>query len=322
MITAYVSGLKKLTLEIVSTTLPPSAIWVDLLNPTAEEEALVEAALGIDVPTREEMAEIETSSRLYREGEALFMTAPLLAGTETDHAEVEAVTFILAGHRLITVRYSQPKSFALFADTVQKHFAGAQDGEHLLTALLDSVIDRMADALERIAAEINSISLEIFKSPNNGKPHDFNTVLQHIGKQGDLNSKVRESLVSLGRMVTYFEPALDEADTKNHDLGGDIIALNQDIKALLDHASFLSTKINFLLEATLGMINIEQNTIIKFFSVAAVVFMPPTLIASIYGMNFQHMPELSWPIAYPIVVAAMALSAILPYAYFKKRGWF
>ena len=155
MITAYTAADKKLTAHIVSDALVPSAIWIDLLNITPEEEKLVEAALGIDVPTREEMAEIETSSRLYREGEAVFMTAPLLAGTETDNAEVEAVTFILTAHRLVTVRYSQPKSFALFAERVQKSFNGTPDGEHLLAELLDAIIDRMADALERIAGEIN-----------------------------------------------------------------------------------------------------------------------------------------------------------------------
>jgi magnesium transporter len=307
--------------EAVTAAVPESAIWIDLLDITPAEESLVETALGIDVPTREDMAEIETSSRLYREGSAVFMTAPLLAGTETDHVEVEAVTFILADHRLVTVRYSRPKSFTLFADKVQKSYTGAADGEHLLAALLDTIIDRMADALERIAEEINTISLETFKLHKNDKPHDFSATLQQIGKQGDLNSKVRESLVSLGRVVTYFEPAI-ESVSPNADLKADIATLGQDVKALLDHASFLSTKINFLLEATLGMINIEQNAIIKFFSVAAVVFMPPTLIASIYGMNFDHMPELALPWAYPAALCVMVLSAIGPYLYFKKRGWF
>jgi magnesium transporter len=321
MITAYTAADKKLTAHIVSDALVPSAIWIDLLNITPEEESLVEAALGIDVPTREEMAEIETSSRLYREGEAIFMTAPLLAGTETDHVQSEAVTFILTAHRLVTVRYSQPKSFSLFAERVQKSFNGTPDGEHLLAELLDAIIDRMADALERIAGEINRISLATFKMNKNKKPQNFSAVLQQIGAQGDLNSKVRESLVSLGRVVTYFEPALEGVNTGT-DLKSDIAALHQDVKALLDHASFLSGKINFLLEATLGMINIEQNAIIKFFSVAAVVFLPPTLIASIYGMNFIHMPELAVPWAYPLALCFMVLSAIGPYAYFKKRGWF
>lgn len=302
--------------------IPPEAVWIDMLHPTAEEEALVEKALGLDVPTHDEMQEIEVSSRLYRDHSTLFMTATLVAKADSDEPETGPVTFVLSPSRLVTIRYIEPRSFQVFTQRVQRYATGYNDGTAILVALLDTIVDRTADILEHIGADVDRISREIFE-PRSTRPtrtRDFQEVLRRIGRKGDLNSKSRESLVGIGRLVTFLVQGMESAKAPR-EARSRARTLGRDVQSLTDHASFLSNKINFLLDATLGMINIEQNAIIKIFSVAAVVFLPPTLIASIYGMNFQFMPELQWPWGYPFALVLMVLSAILPYLYFKRRGW-
>jgi magnesium transporter len=301
--------------------LPAEGVWLDLVAPTKEEEHRVETLLGVGVPTREEMQEIEVSSRLYEENGALYMTAPIVAKADTEHPEAAAVSFILAGDRLITVRYAEPQSFTLFSARCQRAPGPYARGDAVMAALLDALIDRIADVLEHIGMEVDDISHEIFE--RSAKPRrggDFPGILRRLGRRGDLTSKVRESLVGVGRVLMFLSQA-SMAQKIGKDLRNRLRTMSRDVRSLTDHASFLSSKINFLLDATLGMINIEQNAIIKIFSVVAVVFLPPTLIASIYGMNFEYMPELEWPLGYPMALLLMLASAITPYLYFKRRGW-
>ena len=302
--------------------IPAAAAWIDMLRPTHDEEVAVGSAFGIDVPTHEEMQEIEISSRLYAEDGALFMTATILSQAATETPEAKPVTFILAGERLLTIRYSEPKSFQAFVSRATRPRSGYATGEGALVGLLETIVDRTADTLERLANDVDALSLEIFAN-RDGRPTkagDFQDILQRIGRKGDLNSKARESLVSIGRLVTFAAQRFD-ARKATKETKAQVETLIRDVHSLTDHASFLSNKINFLLDATLGMINIEQNAIIKIFSVAAVVFLPPTLVASIYGMNFDFMPELKWIAGYPFALGLMVLSALLPYLYFKRRGW-
>jgi magnesium transporter len=301
--------------------LPAEAVWLDLVAPTQEEERRVETLLGVEVPTREEMQEIEVSSRLYEEDGALYMTATIVAKADTEHPEASAVSFILAGDRLITVRYAEPQPFALFSARCQRAPATYTRGDAVLAGLLDALIDRIADVLEHIGLEVDDVSHEIFEhsaKPSGGD--DFQDILRRLGRRGDLTSKVRESLVSVGRVLMFLTQA-STAQKIAKDLRNRLRTMSRDVRSLTDHASFLSSKINFLLDATLGMIAIEQNAIIKIFSVVAVVFLPPTLIASIYGMNFEHMPELDWTFGYPMALLLMLASAISPYLYFKRRNW-
>ena len=301
--------------------LPPEAVWIDLVAPTQEEERRVETLLGIEVPTREEMQEIEVSSRLYEENGALYMTATIVAKAETEHPEASAVSFILAGDRLVTVRYAEPQPFALFSARCQRAPAAYTRGDAVLVGLLDALIDRMADVLERIGLEVDEISHQVFEHSNRpGGRRDFQDILRRLGRRGELTSQVRESLVGIGRLLMFFAQASATIKTAK-ELRNRLRTMSQDVRSLTDHVSFLSGKIDFLLDATLGMINIEQNAIIKIFSVVAVVFLPPTLIASIYGMNFAYMPELQWPLGYPMALLLMLASAITPYLYFKRRGW-
>jgi magnesium transporter len=295
-------------------------LWMDLVSPTAEEERILESRLGLDIPTREEMEEIEVSSRLYSEDGGAFMTATLPSRTDTDDLLMAPVTFVLAADKLITVRYHEPRAFNTFPQRAGQVSLGCTRGDTILIALLEAVVDRLADVLERLRREVDVISHDIFRTDAAGQvSRDFNRALQGIGRKGDLASNLQDSLVSLQRLTGFFGQVAQRADDK--DLRGRIRTLSRDVQSLLDHTSFLSQKITFVLEATLGLINIEQNNIIKIFSIAAGIFLPPTLIASIYGMNFVHMPELRWQLGYPLAFVVMLLSALLPFWWFKRRGW-
>lgn len=320
MLTIYTSETTKLLAQNTPDPAAPGVVWIDMLAPTLEEEALVEKALGIDVPTREEVQGIELSNRLYKEDDALFMTANLIVGSESAEPRSVPVTFILVGNRLVTVRYEKPRAFEIFQGRAMKALDDCASGRAVLADLLETIVGRLSDPLEDITLQIDALSREVFQAEADKKP-DYAALLKTIGRHGDLNSKAKEALVGLDRILSFMFYHIDSAGKPGKHLTSQLKSIEQDIHALTDYAGFLSGKINFLLEAALGMITIEQNTIIKFFSVAAVIFLPPTLIASIYGMNFTHMPELEWVFAYPATIAVMLLSAIVPYLYFKHRKW-
>lgn len=299
-----------------------SVVWIDTINPTSEEEALLERILSIDIPTVEEMEEIESSSRIYVQDDATVMTAILPADADGDDPRMRPVSFVLAADRLLTVRHHEPRPFKTFPVRASKMKLGCHSGEVVLMALLEAVVDRLADILERAGGEIDAISRDVFRKRDN-KPTaapEFRAVLENIGRKGDLTSKMRDSLVTLERLAGFLGQETPPRRSAE-EIRERVKTLYRDIRSLSDHAGFLSQKINFLLDATLGMISIEQNAIIKIFSVAAVVFLPPTLVASIYGMNFHNMPELSWSFGYPFAIVVMIISAILPFLYFKRRGW-
>ena len=308
---------------------PEGAVWLDLVEPTAGEETLVEDSLKIDIPTREELAEIEASSRLYQEDGAAFMTANLIRRGENDRPESSPVTFIIKDNQLITIRYHHPQAFPVYVHRAMKPQSTAMTGWGIFVSLLEAVVDRAADHLERVGLIVDDTSRVTF-SPRmqsgkrmRKKPLDLSELLEKIGEEGDFNSKMRESLVSIGRMVAFMQALIDQMrQTKDmKENRARIKVLQRDIQSLTDHSSFLSGKISFLLDAVLGMSTIEQNGIIKIFSVAAVVFLPPTLVASLYGMNFKYMPELEWYYGYPVAIGLMMLSAFLPWLYFKQKGW-
>jgi len=300
-----------------------AALWFDLLDPTADEVKLIEAHLGIGIPTRDEMAEIEPSARLYEEDEAEFMTMTVVTNVDGDEPVKAPVTFIVKGSALVTVRHADPKPFRIYAAKAQRPgMAPVASGEAVMLGLMEMLIDRMADTLERIGDETDAISREVFlnkSTSSSKKTRDLQSLIERIGRKGDLLTKVRESLVSITRLITYHSARRSPRGPK--EIQQHIKLMQRDAASLGDHAIFLSGKINFLLDATLGLINLEQNQIIKIFSVAAVALLPPTLVASVYGMNFDVMPELHWTFGYPWALGLMAASAIIPYLYFKRRGW-
>ncbi|MFZ5751822.1 MAG: magnesium/cobalt transporter CorA [Pseudomonadota bacterium] len=295
-------------------------VWWDLISPTRDEEKQLEAHLGLELPTRDEMQEIEISSRLYSEDGGHFMTALIPSHTDADDAVIQPITFILVNHRLVSIRYTEPRAFSTFPQRAEKTDLGLSNGESILLGLLEAIVDRLADILERTGREIDTISRTVFgqNGSESRKDANYKATLEDIGRKGDLTSNIRDSLATLERVLAFLGPKLTQADKELRD---QLKALVSDVRSLSDHAGFMAQKITFLLDATLGLINIEQNAIIKIFSVAAVVFLPPTLVASLYGMNFEIMPELKWTYGYPWAIGLMILSAVLPYLYFKRRGW-
>jgi len=324
MLSVYVqseSSLKKVDLADAA-ELPENAVWIDMVKPTSEEDRAVERLAGIAVPTRGDMQEVEISSRLYIENGARYMTATLMCHSDTDMPRTTAVTFIVAGHRLVTVRYDIPKPFALVEHKLARSCVPGITGEMVLMELVDAVIDRCADILEKVGADVDQVSHDIFEpeSERHGQAKQYSQFLIQIGRKGDLTSKVRESLVSIGRVVTFLS-AVMEGVKWSKDMREQLKTMQRDVSSLTDHASYLSNKITFVLDAMLGVVNLEQNNIIKLFSVMAVVLMPPTLIASIYGMNFKAMPELEWAHGYPMALLMMLAAAVLPYFLFRWKKW-
>ncbi len=321
MLDVYVRRGRGLDRQAAATTIPAEAVWIDMIRPTAEEEAQVEQAIGIDVPTHAEMQEIEASSRLYQDNGGLFMTATVLSKTDTDAPVARPITFVLLPDRLVTIRYSEPRSFEIYATRCQKA-GGDEDAAGILAGLLDAVIDRAADTLERLSVEMDALSTKVFlpRAARRQSEIEYQDVLREIGRKGELNAKIQESLLSIGRLTTYLGQAM-LGSRSGRDVRGRVKTLGRDVTSLTDHAHFLADRVNFLLDATLGMISNEQNTIIKIVSIATLVFLPPTVIASIYGMNFHFMPELDWPWGYPLALGLMVLSAVLPYAVFRRIGW-
>ncbi|MBN9604246.1 MAG: magnesium transporter CorA family protein [Afipia felis] len=314
-------SLKKLdTVDLAA--LPENAVWLDLKAPVPGEDKAVEKLVGIEIPTREDMQEIEISSRLYVENGARYMTATLMCGTDGSNPRTAPVSFILTAHRLVTVRYDEPKPFMLVAAKLGRSCPSGITGDTILLDLLDAIIDRSADILERLGSDVDTVSNDIFEpSADRGHARKYSQILLTIGRKGDLTSKVRESLVSIGRVISFVTVELDQNGRWSKEQKAQFKTMQRDVQSLTDHASYLSNKITFVLDAMLGVVNLEQNNIIKLFSVMAVVLMPPTLIASIYGMNFKIMPELEWQHGYSLALVAMLFAAVLPYMFFKWKKW-
>ncbi len=323
MITAYSRTNGTISAGPLPSTVPPPSgmVWIDVLEPSPDEKAHVGTITGIAIPTPEQMHEIEPSSRLYEADGALFMTASVLHRSDSEEAETRAMTFVIVGGIMVSIRYSTPHSFETFRARVLQHPSLIESAESTLVGLLDAMIDRIADALEIVDANVNTMAKSILSLGMSEvrASKDHKDELRRIGQNQVRCSKADESLISLARVLTFFDTHMRQSSAKQIRLR--IKSLQRDVQSLSGYASRLSERLEFLLEATLGAINIEQTNIIKLFSVVAVVFMPPTLIASIYGMNFDVMPELHWPWGYPLALAMMVISAIFPYALFKYRGW-
>ncbi len=320
MITAYRSQGERLVRMDLTREHLRDALWIDLDCPTAAEEDAVEATLGIDIPTREDMQEIEVSSRIYREGGVLFLTAQIVATVEARDTEIGPVTFVVCPDRLVTVHYHHPGSLVHFADWAARHDTALGSGVDAAVGLLESAVDRLADILEGEARKLDSLSKAVFAAHRpSGKSETLGVVLQRIGRAEDVNGKVSESLVTIQRLIGYLSVNAGPLDPGPEGERPAVRTLAQDIRSLREAADTQSAKIRFLLDATLGVINIRQSDVIKIFSVVAFVFLPPTLIASIYGMNFVHMPELQWLYGYPMALGMMVVSALVPYLFFRWK---
>lgn len=302
-------------LEPAGLTLGPDVLWVDLINPTREEDVAVEKALGVSVPTREEMQELEASSRVYRENGATYLTADIIVHGDEEIPGVEPVTFVLTPGPLLTIRYAEPKPFALLLEKLEREPGLCGSGADLFLHLMEVVVDRASDILSRTVTRVEGIANHVFSG---GKTVGFEKLITKLGRAQIANARIEQSLAGLTRVFAFvaIDERIDSGDARAH-----LRSLSRDVESLTAHNQSVASSINFQLSAALGLINIEQSSIIKIFSVAAVAFLPPTLIASIYGMNFDHMPELHWMTGYPLAVVAMVISAVLPLLWFKHKGW-
>lgn len=326
MITVYRSSGEAVLLspEMLadSVSVPADVVWVDLLSPTHEEDAFVEKILDIDVPTRDELKDIEPSSRLYTENGTVYMTASVVWKADSDQPELTDIAFILTDRCLLTIRYAEPRSFELFRAAMPRLAGGCGTGTAIITRLLETIVDRTAEILELSVARADQLSLEVFgdkRHIHRRAPRYLEERLVAVSALHRLVAKTRDSLMSLSRLTIflYTVPPL-QADLDSREL---CRTVSRDIQSLSEHANFIASNISFLLDASLGLINLEQNQIIKIFSIASVVLLPPTLIASIYGMNFEFMPELHVDYAYPLSLTAMVVSAVVPFFFFRWKGW-
>lgn len=295
------------------------ARWIDLREPTGPEAGQV-AALGLHVPTLAEMEEIELSNRLYRQGETETMVVTL-PGQLPDGVRVHRpVAFILAPDRLLTVRYHAPRSFDAFPTQADTTAAGCASPDRIFLGLVEAVVGRLADLLEAADHGLETAGREIFAETAIVHQPALRASLSRIAAEAETLARVRLSLMTLERALAYFSVRVAR-QSGDGTLGEIVKAQVRDIAALIEHADFVATRMGQISDAALGMISLEQNATVRLLSVVAALFLPPMLIASIYGMNFAHIPELAHPYAYPLSLLAMAVSALVTFFYFKWKKW-
>ncbi|BEV09655.1 magnesium transporter CorA family protein [Asticcacaulis sp. DW145] len=301
---------------------PDEPVWIDLLNPTEEELRHLPQNLNIALPTREETWRNHALNRMYTRDGTTYMTASVLS----DDREARAcgtVTFILTPDFLITLRDIDPPPFL----TLQEHLLltpkAFPNSIDVLTGLLEAIVLRTLSHSDEVITGLEALSRRIFSDRGfegeTGTPSDImHGVLKSLGVLADLNSRIHESISSLQRVVGFVRNGTQAAQERHSRA---LATLLKDTQSIAEQTAFLSNKISFQLDAALGMINVEQNQIGKIFSTTAVFFLPPALVAGIYGMNFDHMPELHWAFGYPLAVGLMVIAVLVPYWVFKRRGW-
>src|SRR5215831_7172693 len=314
--------------DLDSAELPAEVVWIDLVKPDSAEIAFVERATGLHVPSKDELSEIESSSRLRSRNGSLYLSTPLIYRAQSELPRSTPVGFVLTRDRLITVRFEELTAFANFVNHELPADSEPLSSGAVFVELMDAIADRLADVLERIADELDTLSHRLFRvpaaqtmrlRPPARESADLRVILRRVGGHGDLVSKIRDSLLGIGRIAPYVASACSQWLTP--EVKRRLDTLRQDVMSLSDYDTHLVNKVQLLLDATLGLINVEQNNIIKVLTIVSVVGVPPTLVASLYGMNFKYMPELNWAWGYPYAVGLIGLSAVVPLLWFKLRGW-
>jgi magnesium transporter len=311
--------------ESASLELPSEVIWIDLLDPTDEEKGFVESRTHIQVPTMQALSEIEASSRLQVSRGVIYLSTPILARSDTPEAFLSPVGFILSPTVLVTVRFARLSSFDQVAEQIH-HDPSLATNVGVFTALLEAIVDRGADVLEELRGELDQISRKVFRGNPAHRSHTVRSTdalrmtLSAVGAIGERVSQARDVLLGVGRIASFARDIGEEWLTPEFRVR--LRAVLKDVASLNEYEAHLSGKVQFLLDAVLGYITIEQNDLFKVLTIASVVGIPPTLIAGLYGMNFKFMPELEWAWGYPFGLALILVSAIIPLIWFKWRGWF
>ena len=301
-----------------------AAVWIDLVSPTPEEAATVATATGFTVPTEASASEIEASSRLATLNGILYLSMPLILRSADGPRGVPA-GFVLSPKQLLTVRFAPSTVFDAFAGHAPRGEDAHPGSAHVLIGLLEAIVDRQADALEQVAHDLDAVSHRIFAMgvrQQGGRKREDATLritLGQLGRLGDLISHVRDTLVGAGRIGPYVESAA--ASWLPKDLPPRLKTLQQDIASLNDFDTHLNDKLQFLLDATMGFINIAQNNVMKVMTIASVVGIPPVLVAGIYGMNFKNIPEYDWSFGYAYGLGLILLTTLIPLAIFRWRKW-
>ncbi|WP_375461498.1 magnesium transporter CorA family protein [uncultured Enterovirga sp.] len=308
--------------------LPSGSLWLDVLKPDERETALVERTTGFKLPSFEELSEVEISSRLRRSGKAIYLALPLVFRDPKGVPKITPVGLILSADHLVTIRFEELKAFEACRARVDQGEVHRPSSVAVFVALLEAIVDRLADILEEVGTQLDVMADEVFgKDLDRGANHRpkqqdarLRNTLRRVGRSRQLISKVRATLLAISRIVPYVEGEGEE--WLPHDAVPRLETVLKDVGSLDEYENHLSDKVQFLLDADLGLINIEQNDRFRILTVVSVVGIPPTLVASLYGMNFKHMPELEWIWGYPYGLTLIALSALVPLVYFRKRGWF
>jgi len=288
------------------------ADWIDAQEPDERERDLLEHLVRDELPESDDMEEIETSARYFIDESGLHLHSLFLSQTEGRH-ETETVAFILQKKRLITIREADIADFRLFRMRARHKMISCQSVSELMITLLEHKIENLADIVEELHSKLGDLSQDVLENEN----CDLQAAISQLAKLENSNGKIRLCLMDSMRELSFLQRHL----IKQPELLEICRKIMRDIDSLQSHTAFLFEKINFLMDSIQGFINIRQNQIIKIFSIAAVIFLPPTVVASIYGMNFEFMPELDWKYGYPTAIFIMILSAIAPYLFFKHKGW-
>lgn len=319
MIIAYcpsVGGLERIELSD-GAPLPATAIWVDLVSPTPEERAQAERLMGAGIPNRDEMTSIETSERFYLEPGAVVMTAQLPAVARTLDPVRSSVTFVLNAKRLVTVRYGEPKSLTLLARKVQSDPSIAHLGPAVMFALIDIIVDRCADEMESASSSYDELALKVFGDGlNTRKTASYQIAIKELGRIGLRVAKMHDVCAGLARLFLYMSTHAKRIGLSEDQIS-DCKMYGRDIHSIKEHGDALDNKLTFLLDATVGLVSMEQNQIAKIFTVLGLIFLPPTLIASIYGMNFVNMPELQWQMGFLFAIGLMVISVGVTFFLFR-----
>jgi magnesium transporter len=305
--------------------LPDHVIWIDLMNPTKEEAVFVEARARIRVPSMDSLSEIESTSRLSVDRDIIYLSVPAVAQGDTPDAYLSPAGFILTRSVLVTVRFAPLSTFDSLAERV-KQDDRLNSATAVFVALLEAVVDRAADVLERLGGELTKVSKSVFRGDPSQARHIVRSnnalrrALLSVGTTGDRLALARDALLGLSRVAPFVLGLRKEWIVPEFEAR--LEAVIKDLASLNDYETHLSDKVQFLLDAILGFITIQQNDLFKILTIVSVVGIPPMLVAGIYGMNFKYMPELNWIGGYPFGIAMIALSALIPLLWFKWRGWF